>query len=166
MAVVAGQGEGVDRAVAHVGDGIGLKRSEVYIDARDIAEANDLPARGKQKLAEYGDSVVFDITLSPLMVLQYRNTFDLGDIGTIKAAGYIADRPLTEVTEVYEGGALVRIDTVFGADKQTLGASIRRLNSNADTLVKTEGNPTGGGGGSGGLTDYNGLENKPRINGV
>lgn len=168
VALVAGQGEGVDRAVAYIGSGVGLNRGEVYIDARDIAEANELPARGRQKLAEYGDNVVFDITLAPTMVLQYRRSFDLGDMGTVKAAGFTADCVLSEVTEVYEGGALLRIDTVFGYDKKTIQSAIKRLNSNADTLVKTEGNTTGGGsgGGGGGLTDYEGLINKPKINGV
>lgn len=167
VALVAGQGEGIERAIAYVGSGGGLSREEVYIDARDLEDANALPARGKQKLAEYGDGIVFDITLAPQMVNQYRRSFDLGDIGTIHAAGFSANCVLSEVTEVYEGGALLRIDTVFGYDKNTLSAALKRLNSNADTLVKTEGNTTGGGGGgSGGLTDYEGLYNKPKINSV
>ena len=169
VALVAGQGEGIERAIAYVGSGTGLSREEVYIDARDLKDANTLPERGRQKLAEYGDGIVFDITLAPQMVNQYRRSFDLGDIGTIHAAGFSANCVLSEVTEIYEGGALMRIDTVFGYDKSTLSAALKRLNSNADTLVKTEGNTTGGGGGGGGgggLTDYEGLYNKPKINGV
>lgn len=102
------------------------------------------------------------------MARQYKKSFDLGDIGTVKADSFAADCALSEVTEVYEGGALLRIDTVFGYDKKTIAAAIKRLNSNADTLVKTEGNTTGGGSGGsgGGLTDYEGLFNKPKINGT
>lgn len=153
--------------MAYIGEGSGLGRDEVYIDARDLTDANALPARGRQKLAEYGDDVVFDITLAPTMGGQYRTSFDLGDIGTVKAESFSANCVLSEVTEVYEGGGLVRIDTVFGYDKKTIVAAIKRLNSNANTLVKTEGNTTGGASGSGGsLTDYEGLFNKPKINGV
>jgi hypothetical protein len=125
-----------------------------------VEDSAALPQRGQEKLAEYGDSTVFEITLSPLVINQYRVSFDLGDIGTIKTNAFAADCILSEITEVYEGGALVRIDTTFGYDKQTISSAIKRLNVNSDTLVKVEGS-TSGGGGSGGTTDYTDLENKP-----
>lgn len=163
-AVVGGQGEGVDRSIAMVGGGSGLNRGEIFVDARDVENAAELPQRGQEKLAEYGDNTIFEITLSPLLINQYRKTFDLGDIGTIQTAAFAADCVLSEITEVYEGGALLRIDTVFGYDKQTIKSAVQRMTSNADTLVKVEGN-TSGGGGTGGTTNYNDLSNKPKING-
>lgn len=162
VAVVAGQGEGIERSMAYVGSASGLNRGEVYIDARDVAEAADLPQRGTEKLAEYGDDTVFEITLSPIVINQYRTNFDLGDIGTIKTNAFSADCILSEITEIYEKGAALRIDTVFGYDKQTISSAIKRLNTNSDTLVKVEGSTSGGGG----TTDYTALDNKPQINGV
>ena len=104
-AVVGGQGEGVDRSIAMVGGGSGLNRGEIFVDARDVENAAELPQRGQEKLAEYGDNTIFEITLSPLLINQYRKTFDLGDIGTIQTAAFAADCVLSEITEVYEGGA-------------------------------------------------------------
>lgn len=163
VAVVAGQGEGTERQIAFVGESSGLDRGEVYIDARDVEDPANLPQRGQEKLAEYGDNAVFEITLSPGIINQYRKTFDLGDIGSIKTQAFSASCVLSEVTEVYEGGELMRIDTTFGYDKQTISSAIKRINSNASTLVKVEGST--GGGGTGGTTDYNALNNKPQING-
>lgn len=169
VAIVAGQGTGVDRSIATVGSAAGLDRYELYIDARDLEDSTQLPQRGNEKLAEYGDNTVFEITLSPLMVNQYRNSFDLGDIGTIKTTAFVANCVLSEVTEVYEGGNLVTIDTTFGFDKQTINSALKRINSNANTLVKVE-ETSGGGGGGGSLPtlatvattgDYNDLINKP-----
>ena len=162
VAVVAGQGEGTERSMVYVGSACGLNRGEVYIDARDVAETADLPQRGIEKLAEYGDDTVFEITLSPIVINQYKTNFNLGDIGTIKTDAFSADCILSEITEIYEKGAALRIDTVFGYDKQTISSAIKRLNTNSDTLVKVEGSTSGGGG----TTDYIALDNKPQINSV
>lgn len=163
VAVVAGQGEGTERSMVYVGSASGLNRGEVYIDARDVTETADLTQRGTEKLAEYGDNTVFEITLSPIVINQYKTGFDLGDIGTIQTNAFSADCILSEITEIYEKGATLRIDTVFGYDKQTISSAIKRLNTNSDTLVKVEGSTSGGGGGT---TDYIALDNKPQINSV
>ena len=62
VALVAGEGEGIDRKTAAVGDAAGLDRYETYIDARDISSNNGaigtneynqlLIERGTQKLNE------------------------------------------------------------------------------------------------------------------
>ena len=52
VAVVAGQGEGADRAITIVGDAEGLDSFELFVDARDIENEEDLPVRRGQKLAE------------------------------------------------------------------------------------------------------------------
>ena len=54
--VVAGQGEGADRAIVTVGVATGFRRSEGFVDARDVSDDSLLPERGAAKLAEYGDS--------------------------------------------------------------------------------------------------------------
>lgn len=51
-AYVAGQGEGAARTVVTVGDEYtGFDRKEVFVDARDLENAADLPERGRTKLA-------------------------------------------------------------------------------------------------------------------
>lgn len=51
-ALVAGQGEGVDRTLVLLGDSeTDIDRHELYIDARDIDDADQLTNRGVEKLA-------------------------------------------------------------------------------------------------------------------
>jgi hypothetical protein len=144
VALVAGQGEGVDRAVTLTGSGIALTRSEVDIDARDIEDSAQLPMRGKEKLAEYGDALTYEATFSQQFINLYRNPFDLGDIGTIEdnrlAAGEV-DFRLTEITEVYEGDKL-RLDAIFGYDKKGLASAIKRTTGNTQALISAEGSGT------------------------
>lgn len=145
-ALVAGQGEGVDRSVELINDAVGgLERNEIYVDARDINDNLLLVQRGQEKLAEYGDNANYQITFNQLMIDRYKNDFDLGDIGTItdSIAGSTNDVRLTEITEIYEQGEY-RIDVTFGYDKQSLGDTIRRSTSNAEALIKTEGGTNGG----------------------
>ena len=75
VAIVAGQGEGVDRRVIEVGQASGLERYETFVDARDVSEETeddepvprplpdiiaDLNNRGNQKLAEMGQEVYLE----------------------------------------------------------------------------------------------------------
>lgn len=54
VAIVGGQGEGVDREIIELGDSSDLERAETFIDARDIDEESvvTLEERGQQKLSE------------------------------------------------------------------------------------------------------------------
>lgn len=146
-ALVAGQGEGVDRSIAKINDAVsGLDRNELYIDARDIADEELLPQRGQETLAGYGDTANYQITFSQLMIERYRKDFDLGDIGTIEDSviDNTLDFRLTEITEIHEQGNY-SIDVTFGYDKQSLGDALRRSNNSTQALIKMEG-VTGGGG--------------------
>jgi hypothetical protein len=146
-ALVAGQGEGVERAVVKINDAtIGLDRNEIYVDARDIEDDTLLPQRGQEALAEYGDTASYQITFNQFLIERYRKDFELGDIGTVddEVVGGTVDFRLTEITEIYEQGSY-NIDVVFGYDRQSLGDALRRSNSNTKTLLKVEG-ITGGGG--------------------
>ena len=75
VAVVAGQGEGVDRRVIEVGQATGLDRYETFVDARDVSEETDdeepvqrpiadierdLTNRGNQQLAELGQEIYLE----------------------------------------------------------------------------------------------------------
>lgn len=150
--IVAGQGEGADRAIEELNNGAtGLSRIETFLDARDIEDDTLLPQRGQEKLAEYGDNSSYTATLSNQAIQQYKNEFDLGDIGTVrdeKLDGSL-DYRITSIEEVYEEHQIM-INVVFGYDKNTLKDSIQRMNSKRDALLAVEsysgGGSTGGGG--------------------
>lgn len=60
VAYVAGQGQGTERVVEVLNDNnAGMNRYELTVDARDIADANDLPSRGEQYLSNYGTKVSY-----------------------------------------------------------------------------------------------------------
>ena len=139
--IVAGQGEGADRAVVSVGTGEGFRRVEGFIDARDVSDDALLPERGAAKLAEYGDSVTFSARASQLVADKYGVDFDLGDLCTVidtyGGLRFEVDARITEITECYEDGA-VRLDISFGYDKTGLADVINRKIQNTQALIKKE----------------------------
>ena len=150
--IVAGQGEGAERAIEELNNGAtGLNRIETFLDARDIEDDTLLPQRGQEKLAEYGDNSSYTATLSNQAIQQYRTEFDLGDIGTVrdeKLDGSL-DYRITSIEEVYEEHQIM-INVVFGYDKNTLKDSIQRMNSKRDALLAVESYSGGGSSGGGG----------------
>lgn len=144
--VIAGQGEGVDRAIAIIDkEKSALTRIETFLDARDIKDDSLLPQRGEQNLAEYGDEINYTATLSNQAANQYRNDFDLGDIGTIKddKVENDLDYRITAIEEVYEENQL-SINMTFGYDKNQLKDAIKRMNNKRDSLLALEGSAGGG----------------------
>ena len=140
-AIVAGQGEGVDRAIVVVTDGsTGLNRTTVFIDARDISDSNKLAQRGQEKLAEYGSNTVYSAMASQTLTDGYRDTYDLGDIGTLLDKDNFeseVDFRLTEATEIYEDGAM-SLEVVFGYDKKTLAATLKRVRAETKAVLDVE----------------------------
>ena len=120
-AIVAGQGEGVDRAITVVGEGEGLDSFETFIDARDIENDNDLPSRGNQKLSETQEILTFDSRVLTDKNLVYEEDFKLGDIVTIQNNQWniTTDRRITEVTEIYESTGF-KLDVAFGESLPTI----------------------------------------------
>lgn len=139
-ALVAGQGEGTERQITMVGDSAtGANRTEVYIDARDIKEGENLEQRGKEKLAEYGTDSVYDASLSHSLLARYRKDFDIGDIATIvdtRLTNGSIDIILTEIEEVYE--ETEEIKATFGYDKASLANALKRTTANMDSLITVE----------------------------
>lgn len=139
--IVAGQGEGADRALSILNQNeSGLNRIETFLDARDVADSALLTQRGEEKLAEFGDSSVYNATLSQQFTAQYRTSFELGDIGTVrdtKLPDGEMDYRLTSIEEVYENNTLT-LNVVFGYDKSELKDAIKRMNSKRDSLLATE----------------------------
>lgn len=126
-AIVAGQGEGAERKIAIVGDAEGLDSFEVFIDARDIENAEDLPERGLQKLSEVQEIFNFDSRVLTNKNLRYEEDFNLGDIITIqnKKWNITTDRRITEVTEIYESDGF-KLDIVFGENIPTIKDIIKQ----------------------------------------
>lgn len=140
MAVVGGQGEGVERKIITVGDQqAGLQRYETFVDARDIgtqAEGEEplseaeieqmLTQRGQEKLAELARVLSLESELLTNSNLVYRQDYDLGDIVTIvnRKWGVMMDARITEITEVYEVSGF-RLSAVFGSSAPTLISRVK-----------------------------------------
>lgn len=114
MGYVAGQGEGEDRAVEEVykTSDTGLSRRELFIDARDIEEKDNLGDRAKAKLAEY-DYITSNESTAINSNFIYEKDWNLGDIVILQNSLGESTQRVAEVTEVYEGHR--KIDIVLGS---------------------------------------------------
>ena len=141
VALVAGAGEGTDRKLVTVGQGTGLDRVELYVDARDLQEEDEngnsiqeadyeemLRSRGQSKLAEYADLKTFECKINPFSNLRYKEDFDLGDIVTCtsKKWGVTIDARITEVEEIYEQDGF-SLNVTFGNSVPTLIDKIKQV---------------------------------------
>ena len=138
-AIIAGQGEGVDRRVIMLGDSSGFERYELFVDARDVEEEKegedgqeptprpvaeieaDLINRGNQKLAEHEQEIYLEgqpLSKSPFT---YEKDYDLGDIVTLQNRdwGITLDARITKVKEIYEAGGR-KLEHTFGNSRPTL----------------------------------------------
>ena len=117
VAIVAGEGEGVDREIEVVGSGIGLDRHEFFVDAGDIKskeiDNSTIPPaeytallveRGQIKLCEMTDIQTFNSEIDLKSNLRYKGDFDLGDKVTCrdKSWGVTINTRIVEVQEIYE----------------------------------------------------------------
>lgn len=140
-ALVAGQGEGVDRATVIINDdNRGFNRSELYVDARDIEDNSLLPQRGQEKLAQVGSAFVLEaIPASHFFTTGYRTNYDLGDTGTLKEMDL--DFVLTNITEIYENGAF-QLSFTFGYDANELEHALKRLLDKTQGVIAFENSPS------------------------
>ena len=142
--LVAGQGEGVDRELVRIGTSSGLTRSELYRDARDVAQGETelLTQRGNETLASFGDGASYTAEFSAAFAQRYRLEYDLGDICTIKDDALPdgqMDIRLTAITEVYEGDALI-LSVEFGNAKDSLADAINQTTAGTQGLLRAESN--------------------------
>lgn len=122
-AYVAGQGEGAERQIRIVGnDYSGENRREILIDARDIEDPEQLPARGETKLAEYVAEESFEVTA---LADEYGKRWMMGDRVTVigENSGVSLNAYITEVEENWDASGYNVIPT-FGNPVQTLGQEI------------------------------------------
>lgn len=107
---VGGQGEGTEREIKIItkGNFSGIKRREVFIDARDISESDSLEDRGRAKLSEY-DYILNTESKIINKNLLYEIDWNLGDIITVKNSFEKNDLRITEVREIYEDNREIEI---------------------------------------------------------
>jgi len=136
IALIAGEGEGAERALTTVGSGVGVDRFELFVDARDMQQeemstedyTSQLQQRGNEKLSENSVIQTFSSKVNVLSNLTYKVDFDLGDIVTFvsKKWGITIDTRITEVEEVYESEGK-QINITFGNDIPTLIDKIKKV---------------------------------------
>jgi hypothetical protein len=147
-ALIGGEGEGESRTFAAITSGSGETRREIFVDAKDLQEAdfgtgyNDaLIFRGQSKLSEQGIRYSFDTSVNPHGNLTYKIDFDLGQ--TVKAIskpwGVSMTTRITEVEETYDADGL-NISVVFGKAELTIAQKIRSDMSEVKTALSA---PTG-----------------------
>ncbi|NOG28512.1 siphovirus ReqiPepy6 Gp37-like family protein [Lysinibacillus fusiformis] len=140
FAVVAGQGEGVERRIISIGDAIGADRYEMFVDARDVSEEDDegnprpvekvvadLNKRGNEKLLEHAQEIYLGGQILTTSRLIYGIDFSVGDVVTVRDKGWgvTMNTRITAVKEVYEYGKK-KIEVVFDNDKPTFISKMRR----------------------------------------
>lgn len=150
--LIAGAGEGKDRKITFIEEGNGLDRYELYVDARDLqnteqVEKKDsegnintedvlipdskympmLIQRGKEKLSECCKIQTFNSKINTNGNNIYKKDYDLGDIVTVidKKWGIQLNTRITEIEEVYEEKGL-EINIVFGNDIPTIIDKIKQ----------------------------------------
>lgn len=115
VALVAGEGEGVERKKRTVGTATGLDRYELFVDASGISrnegteEEIDLPDyyealinEGKEKLSEHIVTTSFEGEVNSDSY-QYKTDYDLGDIVTVKNEyGITVNARITEIVETWD----------------------------------------------------------------
>ena len=122
---VGGQGEGSERTYVIAGDDTlaGLERREVYINASDIQDENLTTAEYQAALLQRGNNELendvlcdsFECVTEANGNFVYKKHYDLGDIVTIQKENWniSANLRLTEITEIYEYGAM-KVSPTFG----------------------------------------------------
>ena len=128
QAYIGGQGEGEERSIVEIGEQrTGLDRIEVFIDARDLSEDDDLPERGRQKLLEMARLESFESKILPKEAFEYGQDWDLGDIVTVTNPkwGITMDSRITEIKEVYEPAGF-QLEATFGNTMPTLVSTIKK----------------------------------------
>lgn len=126
-AIVAGQGEGVDREIVMLGSGAtGLDKHVIFVDARDIGNTSDLHGRGEAQLAEHQRIFSFQSEVLTNGPFQYEVDWDVGDVVTVqnKAWNLTMDSRVTEVEEIYEAGGF-KLNVTFGNSLPILSQKLK-----------------------------------------
>lgn len=109
VALVGGEGEGIERKLRQVGNISGLERRETFIDASSVSSEGDLVDyydalinEGKSKLSEMVATSKFEAEIDPT-VYEYKSDYNLGDIVTVENKyGVIMNARIVEIIETWD----------------------------------------------------------------
>lgn len=116
VALIAGEGEGIERKYNAIGTAAGLQRRELWVDANDVRSTTEdngvqttltteqynalLKQRGEEKLSEVKTTQTFEGEVDTNVLYKYKEDFFLGDIVTAHNEYGIKSAPrITEIVE-------------------------------------------------------------------
>ncbi|TQR26970.1 hypothetical protein C7Y47_23920 [Lysinibacillus sphaericus] len=144
-AIVAGEGEGVDRKTITVNDNLsGFNRRELYVDARDLQSSyldddnnnvtltpeqyqETLQSRGIEKLAEYQEIETYESEIDMFAQFEYGVDYKLGDVVSIRndeLQKVMHARVVCAELTVDRNGQELRVE--FGSNIPTLGERLKK----------------------------------------
>ncbi|MCM3736456.1 siphovirus ReqiPepy6 Gp37-like family protein [Bacillus cytotoxicus] len=136
---IAGQGEDAARRIVGIGSVSGIERKELFVDARDIENDDELPSRGAVKMAEYNPILTFETK-----IINGRNSntifnhdWFIGDIVTSQNRdwGITINNRVTEVKEIYSDNKYI-IEPTFGPSIPTQFDIIRKQFKQLSSLIR------------------------------
>ena len=144
-AIVAGEGEGVQRTTVETGDLVAedIDRIELYVDARDLQKTNVsgqemtqaeyeqlLAERGNKKLSENAKFISFDANIisDGNTAYKYGVDYSLGDYITIidKEINLQVDLQITEIMRTLTEDGDEKLDLKFGQERMTIQQLINK----------------------------------------
>jgi len=144
LSVTAGLGEGADRTIqeVHLGapedEPTGYERREVFTEARDIENDNELSTRGAQKLSEIAKTRSVSVKANTLGAYQVGDDYDLGDFISVDANGSLFEAQVTKLKYKFSKESIPQIDVILNFDvEDTLIADITARNMDYDALVSS-----------------------------
>jgi hypothetical protein len=133
VALVGGEGEGVERVFAVYGESEGSERREVFVDAKSLRSEDfgdeytaALLFQGQSKLSELAMAQSFDASVNPHGNLVYGTDFDLGQTVKVvsKKWGVTLTTRITEIEESYDSTGQ-SLDITFGKGVLTLSQKLK-----------------------------------------
>jgi len=133
VALVGGEGEGVERVFAVYGESEGAERREVFVDAKSLRSEDfgdeytaALLFQGQSKLSELVMAQSFDASVNPHGNLTYGTDFDLGQTVKVisKKWGVTLTTRISEIEESYDSTGQ-SLDITFGKGVLTLAQKLK-----------------------------------------
>ena len=137
-AIVGGQGTGTSREISYVGANTsGFSRKEVFVDARDVSTTAGLTDRGREKLAEYQETLTFD---NEVEASGYGTQWDLGDFVTVKdeELGVTERSQILEVKEIYERE--IKVEVTLGNSTINFRNKVKQIATEVSSKDTIQGN--------------------------
>lgn len=131
---IGGQGEGSERKILCVGEGVGSARFETFQDARDTDEDETLIERARAD--QTGITRCLEAEVSGSGNLIYGQDYDLGDMVTVQddELGLKMDTRITEIRETYQAGLPKQIFVVFGNSYPNIFTPMKKMQRQLNQL--------------------------------